>query len=74
MPLAPVGRLLAALAREIGCEPRALRAQPRPGDIRHSVADIRAARRLLGYQPQVDVVTGLQRTVEWYRERRAAGR
>jgi UDP-glucose 4-epimerase len=66
--------LLAAIGREIGREPRALRAEPRPGDIRHSVADIRAASRLLGYRPAVDVATGLRRTVEWYREQRAAGR
>ncbi len=66
--------LLAALAKETGREPRALRAEARPGDIRHSVADIRAARRLLGYRPQVDVATGLRRTVEWYREQRVRGR
>jgi UDP-glucose 4-epimerase len=35
--------------------------------VRHSLADIRLARRLLGYRPTVDFKTGLARTVEWYR-------
>ena len=41
--------------------------RPAPGDIRHSLADIRLARKLLGYRPIVDFETGLRRTVEWYR-------
>lgn len=59
--------LLATLARELGRGPRARHLPPRPGDIRHSLADIRLARRLLGYRPKVDFETGLRRTVEWYR-------
>ena len=43
-------------------------AEPRSGDIRHSLADISRAGRLLGYQPQVDFREGLRRTVEWYRK------
>ncbi len=42
-------------------------AEPRSGDIRHSLADIRLARELLGYEPQVDFREGIRRTVEWYR-------
>ena len=43
----------------------------RPGDVRHSLADIRLARKLLGYRPTVDLATGLRRTVEWYRSTHA---
>jgi nucleoside-diphosphate-sugar epimerase len=39
----------------------------RPGDIRHSHANIGLARELLGYQPQVDFREGLRRTVEWFK-------
>jgi len=42
-------------------------AAPRVGDVRHSMADITLARQLLGFEPKVDFVTGLRRTVEWYR-------
>lgn len=38
----------------------------RPGDIRHSLADIRKARRLLNYQPQYRVGEGIEITVKWY--------
>ena len=37
----------------------------RPGDIRHSVADIKKARQFLGFQPSVDISTGLRSTFEW---------
>ncbi len=40
---------------------------PRPGDIRHSQADITRAQNFLGYEPKVDFKTGLRHTVEWYR-------
>ena len=59
--------LLRLLASEIGRPARARRLPPRKGDVRHSVADISAARRLLGYAPKVDFDTGIRRTVEWYR-------
>ena len=39
----------------------------RPGDVRDSQADIGQARALLGYEPIVDLQTGLERTVAFYR-------
>ncbi len=39
----------------------------RPGDVRHSLADISKARSLLGYEPTCDVEEGLERAMEWYR-------
>jgi UDP-glucose 4-epimerase len=36
----------------------------RPGDVRDSLADVRAARDLLGYEPAIDVREGLKRTYE----------
>ncbi len=42
-------------------------AEARAGDIRDSLADIRLAGELLGYEPIVDFREGLRRTVEWYR-------
>jgi UDP-glucose 4-epimerase len=40
---------------------------PRPGDIRHSAADISRARDLLGFEPRVDFREGIRRTIDWYR-------
>lgn len=42
-------------------------APARPGDVKHSLADITLARELLGYEPLVHFAEGLRRTVEWYR-------
>lgn len=43
-------------------------APARAGDVQHSWADISAARRDLGYSPQVSVREGLAITVDWYVE------
>jgi len=40
----------------------------RPGDVKHSLADISKARNLLGYDPQVSVEEGLGKTFEWYKK------
>ena len=40
----------------------------RPGDIKHSNADISKAKRLLGYDPQYDFAKGLAEAISWYRE------
>jgi UDP-N-acetylglucosamine 4-epimerase len=39
----------------------------RPGDVKHSLADISKARGLLGYEPAVSIQKGLQLTFEWYK-------
>ena len=41
----------------------------RPGDVKHSLADISRAAEFLGYTPKVDFEEGLSRTIEWYRSR-----
>jgi UDP-glucose 4-epimerase len=41
---------------------------PRPGDIKHSQADVTRARELLGYEPKVGFEEGLRHTIEWYRK------
>jgi len=38
----------------------------RPGDVRHSQADIAKARSLLGYEPAYDIVQGLEVAMPWY--------
>jgi UDP-N-acetylglucosamine/UDP-N-acetylgalactosamine 4-epimerase len=41
----------------------------RPGDVRHSQADISKARRLLGYEPTQDARSGLRLALPWYEGR-----
>jgi UDP-N-acetylglucosamine 4-epimerase len=40
----------------------------RPGDVRHSEANIAKARRLLGYKPSHTVAQGLAEALAWYRQ------
>ncbi len=46
---------------------------PRPGDARHSRADITLARQLLGYEPVRNYSEGLRLTVEWYSAQASGG-
>lgn len=65
--------LLRALSAIVGRDLNPEYAAPRPGDVRHSLADIDRARRYLGYEPKVGFEQGLRQTVAWFREvRRAA--
>ncbi|MFB0525071.1 MAG: SDR family oxidoreductase [Phycisphaerae bacterium] len=41
---------------------------PRPGDVKHSLAGITAAEKLLGFKPTVPFHKGLQKAIDWYRE------
>jgi nucleoside-diphosphate-sugar epimerase len=56
--------LLGVLAELTGKRADPLYAEARPGDIRHSLADIGRARTLLGYAPEIMLREGLRRTVE----------
>jgi UDP-glucose 4-epimerase len=61
--------LVAALDRLTGRAAPPSFAPARAGDVRHSRADIDAARAELGYDVEVDWDDGLRRTLDWYRLR-----
>ena len=45
-------------------------ADAKPGEQQRSVLDVSRAKQLFGWTPEVDLTTGLKRTVEWFDERR----
>ena len=51
-----------------GTDTDAIYGPPRKGDIPHSMADISKARRLLGYQAEVKMTEGLERSLSFYKE------
>jgi len=63
--------LLEILSGQIGSTVQPHHIASRPGDVRHSHADIAAARRDLRYEPQVSFSEGLARTVGWFRSRQS---
>jgi UDP-glucose 4-epimerase len=40
---------------------------PRPGDVKHSLASVEKAQKLMGYEPAIHFDEGVRRTVEWFR-------
>lgn len=56
-----------ALTKALGKNIEAIHGPDRPGDIKHSNADISKARRILGYDPDYDFAKGLNEAIEWYK-------
>lgn len=61
--------LIGELNRMLGTDITPRHVAPRPGDVKHSQADISRARVDLGYAPTVEIATGLHRCLEWARDR-----
>jgi UDP-glucose 4-epimerase len=59
--------LVRALENLVGVRANVIHEPPRVGDVRDSLADITQARKLLGYEPVVDFLEGLRRSVDYYR-------
>ena len=59
--------LLAILEDILGTKADPEFLDPRPGDVRHSLADIRAAEQELGYCPQGSLREGLSKTIDWFK-------
>jgi UDP-N-acetylglucosamine/UDP-N-acetylgalactosamine 4-epimerase len=62
------------LAKEISkltkCSVEPVYVEPRPGDIKHSFADINKTREVLRFEPMVTFKQGLKKTVVWFKGRR----
>ena len=59
-----LNELLGELRAITGAQVDARYQPARPGDVRDSLADLSRAEELLGYRPQVELPSGLRRTVE----------
>ena len=60
-----VNELVEKLNDIIGTDIEPLYEDPRPGDVKHSHADISKAKSQIGYEPQVTVDQGLTQTIEY---------
>ena len=61
-----LNELVRVLNRILGTSIEPVYADERPGDVKHSQADILAARDILGYAPSHTLEQGLRKTIEWY--------
>ncbi len=57
------------LTKALGTDIEPIFGPDRPGDIKHSNADISKARRMLGYDPEWSFARGIEAAIDWYRER-----
>ena len=62
-----VNSMLQQINKITGKDIAPIYADPRPGDIKHSQADITRAKEHLEYQPKISFEEGLRNTIEWYR-------
>ena len=69
-----INDLYRAMADHLGSDVSPSYADPRTGDVLHSVASYDRAKDLLGYRPVADWRDGLGTTLDWYRERLGASR
>ncbi len=60
-----LNRLARDLQEEMAVDLEPVRGPARPGDIRHSLADVQRARAELGYEPRIGFRDGLRRTLEY---------
>jgi nucleoside-diphosphate-sugar epimerase len=63
-----VNQLFKSLQEILNSNTPARYEDPRPGDIKHSLADIKKAEDLLNYKIEVNIHEGLRRTAEWFKK------
>lgn len=64
-----LNELAKSVAKIFNVDIKPVHVDPRPGDVRHSLADISKAQTCLGYEPKIGFEKGLALTVEWYKNR-----
>lgn len=63
-----LAELFTVLKKEAGSSIEPIYGPERIGDIKHSIADISKAKKLLGYEVRTSVEDGLKKTFQWYKE------
>jgi len=62
-----VNEIIAMINELLGKNVEPIYADARAGDVKHSLADITAARNLIGFEPEVSFAEGLKLAIDWYR-------
>ncbi len=67
-----LNQLLNILKNILGSKISPIHEEARKGDVKHSLADVQKAKRMLGYEPQVDIYMGLIKTIEYFQKNKGA--
>jgi nucleoside-diphosphate-sugar epimerase len=62
-----VNAIIGTINRLLGKSVKPIYAPARAGDVKHSLADITAAKKLIGFQPVTLFREGLEKSIDWYR-------
>jgi nucleoside-diphosphate-sugar epimerase len=62
-----VNEIIEMINKSVGKKVKPIHVPPQKGDVKHSLADISLAKKLLGYKPVVLFKEGLQKAIDWYR-------
>ncbi len=62
-----VNQIIAQINQLLGKNVPSRHVDERPGDIKHSLADITLAKQIIGYEPLITFEEGLRRAIDWYR-------
>jgi UDP-glucose 4-epimerase len=63
-----VNQIIALINEILGRNVKPIYVPARAGDVKHSLADIKAARKLIGFKPVMLFREGLEKAITWYRE------
>jgi UDP-glucose 4-epimerase len=63
-----LNQLLNVLKKILGSNQSPIYEEPRKGDVRHSLADVRRAKEIINYEPKVGIEFGLKKTVEFFQK------
>ncbi|MHC4371095.1 MAG: SDR family oxidoreductase [Planctomycetota bacterium] len=62
-----VNQIIDMINNLLGKNVKPVYVDPRPGDVKHSLADVTAAKRLIGFEPVISFEDGLKKAIDWYR-------
>jgi nucleoside-diphosphate-sugar epimerase len=63
-----VNQIIEMINELVGKDIKPVYTDPRPGDVKHSLADITFAAKTIGYKPIIPFKEGLKKAIDWYRE------
>jgi UDP-glucose 4-epimerase len=62
-----LNQLLSVLKEILGSKQSPVYQEPRKGDVKHSLADIRMGKETINYEPKVGIEAGLKKTVDFFK-------
>jgi len=64
-----VNAIIDMINASVGKNVKPVYANSRPGDVKHSLADISLAEEIIGFKPKVSFEVGLNKAIGWYRDK-----